>query len=96
MTPAMIVASHAVMRRAASMNSSAINGTSEISTLSHRFPAGFSTCWNIRLISLCYECVFAEGDYRNIARNARHPYSQRERRKSKLPVPYRRNNRKPD
>src|ERR1700693_3202284 len=47
MIPANIVASQAVSRRTASMNSRAINGTKAITTVSHRLPAGLRLCSNI-------------------------------------------------
>src|SRR5882762_6034953 len=47
MTPTMMEASQAVMRRTASMKSNAMSGTREVSTLSHRCPAGSRTCSNI-------------------------------------------------
>src|ERR1700732_4978323 len=47
MTPARMVASQAVIRRAASMKSKASSGTEERNTVTHRLATGLSTCWNI-------------------------------------------------
>src|ERR1700730_11985031 len=48
-TPTRIEASHAVMRRAASMNRRAISGTRETNTLSHTCPVGSRICSNIAI-----------------------------------------------
>src|ERR1035437_7333681 len=71
-------ASHAVMRRTASMKSNAISGTREISTLSQTCPAGSRTCSNIALFLSHVQTR------RSIARDA-HTESVREQSRDSIP-----------
>src|ERR1035437_916332 len=77
-TPRIMEASHAVMRRTASMKSNAISGTREISTLSQTCPAGSRTCSNIALFLSHVQTR------RSIARDA-HTESVREQSRDSIP-----------